>query len=453
MNFQLLIVAVLALFAPQCQGFDTTTEFADTLDDFNEFLMTHQKSYSSSVDYWVHFHAFTNTNKLVNEHNSKPNVTWKMGHNRFSDMHPFEYSYLNGFRQPNCTKTPTTASWNGTHWTTTPTWNGTHWTTTPTWNGTDWTTTPTWNGTHWTPTLAWNDTQWTTTPTWNGTHWTTTPTWNGTRWTTTPTWNGTHWTTSPKWEETDWSTTDTDWLTEESNNALTCNKKTVTRTHVYDPNQVLPDAVDWRANGWVTPVKDQKQCGSCWAFSSTGTMEGQHANVTGNLTSLSEQDLVDCVSDCFGCGGGWMNKAMEYVVLNGGVDTEKSYPYDGTTDNCSFSKTNVGATFSEVVNITKGDCKGLLHAVATVGPVSVAVNAEGIMNYVTGLYNDPTCDPTSLDHGVLVVGYGVRPTDGKKYWIVKNSWNAAWGQDGYIYWDRDVDDMCGICQAASYPVV
>lgn len=223
-------------------------------------------------------------------------------------------------------------------------------------------------------------------------------------------------------------------------------------TYQYDSTEPLPSAVDWRANGWVTPVKDQGQCGSCWAFSSTGTMEGQHANVTGKLVSLSEQDLVDCVDDCYGCQGGWMNKAMEYVVENGGVDTEQSYPYTGVDNpSCKFNKTSVGATFTKVVNISQGDCHGLLHAVANVGPVSVAVNAMGIMNYATGIYSDKTCDPQELDHGVLVVGYG-ETTDNRKFWIVKNSWNANWGQDGYIYWDRDINDMCGICQDAAFPV-
>lgn len=218
----------------------------------------------------------------------------------------------------------------------------------------------------------------------------------------------------------------------------------------------LPDAVDWRANGYVTPVKDQGACGSCWAFSAVGSMEGQHARATGNLTSLSEEELVDCVTDCYGCGGGWMDLAFKYVIGNHGDDTESSYPYtagtSGSGDTCNFNSSNVGATFSNYTDIPKGNCSALLHAVGTVGPVSVAVNAEGIMNYQTGIYSDEQCDPTALDHGVLVVGYG-QTTEGKKFWIVKNSWNTTWGQDGYIYWDRDIDNMCGICNAASYPVV
>ena len=221
----------------------------------------------------------------------------------------------------------------------------------------------------------------------------------------------------------------------------------------YDPTDELPVAVDWRANGWVTNVKDEGECGSCWTFSATGTMEGQHANVSKNLVSLSEQELVDCVTNCYGCDGGEMNLAMEYVVANGGDDTESSYPYTATDGTCNFNKSNVGATFSKVVNLEKGDCQGLLHAVATVGPVSIAVNADAMMNYQTGIMNvtNDECDPNSLDHGVLVVGYG-QTTAGNKFWIVKNSWGTEWGQDGYVYWDRDTDDMCGICQQAAFPV-
>lgn len=227
-----------------------------------------------------------------------------------------------------------------------------------------------------------------------------------------------------------------------------------TSFYQYDPNDELPVAVDWRANGWVTNVKDQGDCGSCWAFSSTGTMEGQHANISKKLVSLSEQDLVDCVSNCYGCGGGEMNLAMEYVVENGGDDTEQAYPYTATDGTCSFNKSNVGATFSQVINITQGDCQGLLHAVANVGPISIAVNANALMNYQTGILNvtNDNCDPTSLDHGVLVVGYG-QTTAGNKFWIVKNSWGTEWGQDGYVYWGRDTDDMCGICQQAAFPIV
>ena len=218
-------------------------------------------------------------------------------------------------------------------------------------------------------------------------------------------------------------------------------------------NTYLPTSVDWRADNMVTDVKDQGQCGSCWAFSAVAAMEGQHAKNTSNLVSLSEQNLVDCDTTCYGCNGGWMNNAMEYVINNKGIDTENSYPYTGNDGLCNYNSTNSGANFSNVVNITKGDTHGLLDAVARIGPVSVAIDAEyNFQLYKSGIFTSTTCSTTSLDHGVTVVGYGVS-NKGIKYYIIKNSWNTGWGMDGYVYWNRDIDNMCGIAEAASYPIV
>ncbi len=217
----------------------------------------------------------------------------------------------------------------------------------------------------------------------------------------------------------------------------------------------VPDAIDWRSAGVVTNVKDQQQCGSCWAFSAVGAVEGAHAKKTGNLVSLSEQNLVDCAQNfgCDGCEGGWMNAAMEYVHYNGGLDDEQDYPYTAQDGTCHYEKNESMATVKSVVNITQGSDDALLQAVATVGPVSVAIDAEyDFQMYSSGIYTSTQCDPDSLDHGVLVVGYGVSP-EGKKYYIIKNSWGNSWGMDGYIYWDRDVPNMCGIAEAASFPIV
>jgi len=215
----------------------------------------------------------------------------------------------------------------------------------------------------------------------------------------------------------------------------------------------LPTSIDWRAKGWVTNVKDQGECGSCWAFSTTGVLEAQHANVSGNLVSLSEENIVDCVSDCGGCGGGWPYMAEDYVVSNGGIDSESSYPYTaggGVSTNCSFNSSNIVAKFSQVVKLPAGDADALYHAVATVGPVSVAIDAESdLMMYKSGIYTSSTCSKDQLDHAVLVVGYGITNT-GQKYYIIKNSWGTSWGQDGYVYWDATDGNMCGIAQDATF---
>ncbi|CAG5122789.1 unnamed protein product [Candidula unifasciata] len=214
----------------------------------------------------------------------------------------------------------------------------------------------------------------------------------------------------------------------------------------------LPDAVDWRDKNVVTKVKDQGQCGSCWAFSATGAIEGAHAIATNQLVSLSEENLKDCASKD-GCNGDSMDNAFNYVISNKGIDTEDAYPYVDQDEPCSFKPDSVGATITSVTDITSGSEDELQKAVAEKGPVSVGIDAShpSFQAYKSGIYDEPDCNSTNIDHGVLVVGYGSQ--DGKDYWIVKNSWGENFGQQGYILMSRNKNNQCGIASDASYPVV
>ncbi|WVZ99180.1 hypothetical protein U9M48_044513 [Paspalum notatum var. saurae] len=206
----------------------------------------------------------------------------------------------------------------------------------------------------------------------------------------------------------------------------------------------VPDAVDWRESGAVTEVKDQGSCGACWSFSATGAMEGINKINTGSLVSLSEQELIDCDrSYNNGCNGGLMDYAFKFVVKNGGIDTEEDYPYreaDGTCNKNKLKKRVVTIDGYSDVPSNKEDL--LLQAVAQ-QPVSVGIcgSSREFQLYSQGIFDGPC--PKSLDHAVLIVGYG---SEGDKdYWIVKNSWGEVWGMKGYMYMHRNTGDASGVC--------
>ncbi|KAL4227687.1 hypothetical protein ACF0H5_013122 [Mactra antiquata] len=220
----------------------------------------------------------------------------------------------------------------------------------------------------------------------------------------------------------------------------------------------LPDSVDWKAKGYVTEVGNQGQCGSCWAFTATGALEGANKKKTGKLVDLSEQNLMDCSAKQGnnGCEGGMMEYSYKYVKQNGGIDTEQSYPYNVSNPQvgkCKYTEKKRGATCTGYVDLPKGNEKALQEAVANIGPIGVAVDAShyGFEMYKTGVYDDPNCNPKIVDHSLVVVGYGVE--NGVEYYNCKNSWGTAWGDNGYIKMVRNKSNQCGIATEASYPTV
>jgi cathepsin L len=218
------------------------------------------------------------------------------------------------------------------------------------------------------------------------------------------------------------------------------------------PSNYPSGSLDWTQKGAVTGVKDQGQCGSCWAFSTTGGVEGVVAINFGHLTSLSEEELVDCATSYgnLGCNGGSMDNAFKYVEANG-LCTEAAYPYTagngqgGTCkkSSCTMSANSKITSYTDVVHT-----ENALGAASDIEPISVAIEADqaGFQLYKSGVFSG-VCGQ-NLDHGVLVVGYGTDVST--PYWKVKNSWGTSWGMNGYILIIRN-EDECGIANEPSYP--
>jgi len=193
--------------------------------------------------------------------------------------------------------------------------------------------------------------------------------------------------------------------------------------------------VDWRTKGAVTAIKDQQQCGSCWSFSATGSIEGQwflKAGANNKLTAVSEQELVSCDTNDDGCGGGLMDNAFNWLVSarSGNIVTEASYPYvsgNGNVPACNLTGKVVGATIKGHQDLPHNEDQ-MAAWLTTNGPIAIAVDATSFQSYTGGILTN--CISRQLDHGVLLVGYSVSGTT--NYWIIKNSWGASWGESGYI---------------------
>lgn len=218
---------------------------------------------------------------------------------------------------------------------------------------------------------------------------------------------------------------------------------------------VVPKRVDWREKGAVTPVKDQKNCGSCWAFSATGAIEGASFLATGSLVSLSEEELVDCSrGGNRGCSGGEPINAFDWIAKNG-ICSERSYPYTAYQDEChnQFNPCQEATKIDGYTAVTPNNEVALKQAVAQ-QPISVEIdaNTDLFRFYKSGVLKGDACG-TSLDHAVLAVGYGTE--NGQDYWLVKNSWNVSWGDKGYVKLARTdstySSGQCGIARKPSFP--
>ena len=215
----------------------------------------------------------------------------------------------------------------------------------------------------------------------------------------------------------------------------------------------VPTTWNWQDFGVVTPVKNQGKCGSCWTFSTVGCIEAHYMLKTGQFRNLSEQQLVDCAGDFdnHGCEGGLPSHAFEYIMYAGGLTDEASYPYMAVDQKCNVNAIDpIVAVQGGSVNISTSEVD-MQVALFENGPVSVAFQViDGFKNYAGGVYANSTCKngTDNVNHAVLAVGYGTEA--GVDYWLIKNSWGAAWGLAGYFKMQRGVN-MCGVAMCNSYP--
>ncbi|KAJ8726654.1 hypothetical protein PYW07_001352 [Mythimna separata] len=208
-------------------------------------------------------------------------------------------------------------------------------------------------------------------------------------------------------------------------------------------NQNAPESLDWRQSNAVTRVKNQQSCGSCYAFSVSGNIEGQYAIKHRQLIELSEQQTIDCDQNSSGCQGGYMTSGFSSIIQQGGIETEADYPYVAQQNACQFTpgKAAVRVTACTQYNIVSQEkLKELLY---TNGPISVGVKASNFASYLGGVMMDQECSTGSVNHAVLLVGYGT--DNGVPYWLIKNSWDVSFGEQGYIRIQRgEGASSCGM---------
>jgi len=224
----------------------------------------------------------------------------------------------------------------------------------------------------------------------------------------------------------------------------------------YEPVQHLGDLpinFDWRDEGVVTPVKDQGQCGSCWAFSVTEEIESQWMLKGGhNVVELAPQQIVDCDKIDGGCGGGDTPTAYEYVIKAGGMVAETNYPYKAKGEKCAFNSTSVVAKITGWKYVVKDENETeMQNALYSAGPLSICVDAESWQHYTKGILSGK-CGQ-NLDHCVELVGYGFDSSTYTSFWNIRNSWGASWGEGGYIRVERNKKNLCGVATEVTVAVL
>ncbi|XP_029403403.1 cathepsin 7-like isoform X1 [Mus pahari] len=222
-------------------------------------------------------------------------------------------------------------------------------------------------------------------------------------------------------------------------------------------NPKIPKTLDWRKEGYVTPVRNQRACAACWAFAVVGSIEGQLFKKTGRLIPLSVQNLVDCSRSfgTIGCKGGSTFNAYQYVKNNGGLEAEATYPYEAKVSHCRYRPERSVVKITRLMVVPRNE-EALLNALVANGPIAIGIDAkhESFEKYTGGMYHEPNCKRDSPNHSMLLVGFGYegRESEGRKYWLVKNSHGEQWGEKGYIKIPRG-QNYCGIANYAMYPAL